>query len=113
MRRYTTPTLTLLAQLYDEQTETLGPIDLTAFRVWVTLQQPHAELEFDAPDMELTEDGTLITLTLTQEQTAQLCIGTAEVQVNWMLPDGTRGATSIGTVTVDRNLLGEVREYGA
>lgn len=113
MRRYTTPTLTLLAQAYDEQTDTYGPIDLTTYRVWVSIEQPHSQLEFADPTMELTEDGTLVTLRLTQEQTARLCIGTAEVQINWMTSDGTRGATDIGRLVIDRNLLGEVREYGA
>jgi hypothetical protein len=112
MRRYTTPTLTLIAQRKDEHSCLIKPIDLTPHHVWVTLEQPNVELEFDSPTMTLEEDGTHVTIALTQQQTAQLQVGTAEVQINWMTADGVRGATEIGRVRLDRNLLEEVREYG-
>lgn len=99
MRRYTTPTLPLIVQ----------GIDLTGADVWVTLAQKAHIITVDDANMELDEDGnTVISVDLTQFQTAEFREGTMKVQVNWIDELGRRNASNEALITVDGNLLDRV-----
>lgn len=110
MRRYTTPTETLVVE----------GIDLTGYDVRVTFRQGGRQLTVTDPTIEvLTGQGeqhdrtdTKLTFTLTQAQTGAFQHGVCEVQVNWISSDGARDATEIKQVPVPANLLAEVIEYG-
>lgn len=106
MRRYTTPTLTIIVE----------GIDLTAMDVRVTLKQGKRSLTISNPEMEaVTEEGrtdTKLDVTLTQEQTALFEAVPLKVQVNFIDVDGARDATECKTVDVWPNLLPEVIAYG-
>lgn len=95
MRRYTTPTHVL----------TVEGVDLTGARVWVTYE--NATGNFTVEDADVAPDGedSVVTVTLTEAQTASLSTGRAKVQVNWTL-GGRRCATEVKTVEVTENLLG-------
>ena len=110
MRRFTTPTETLVVE----------GVDLTGFDVRATYRQAGRKLTITSPTMQvLTGQGpshdrtdTKLTFTLTQEQTGAFQRGTCEVQVNWISPDGARDATEAVEVPVPDNLLSEVIAYG-
>lgn len=106
MRRYTTPTLTIIVE----------GIDLTAMDVRVTLKQGKRSLTISDPEMEtVSEEGrtdTKLDVTLTQEQTALFEAVPCKVQVNFIDQDGARDATECKTVDVWPNLLPEVIAYG-
>lgn len=99
MRRYTTPTITL----------TLTGADLTNCRIWVTLAQMHRKAEFTRDDFDSIEqqpdDSWVITITLTQEQSASYANDLpVDVQVNILDVTGHRYASNIGQVRFGRNL---------
>ena len=109
MINYTTPTITL----------TVEGVDLTPHDVYVSLEQGTHELHKTGNDLTITTDthgqvtDTIITLVLTQEESASFNVGKAvNVQVNYVTADGVRDATEIKTVNVMRNLLDEVVNYG-
>ena len=56
----------------------------------------------------LSVDGQTVSVFLTQLETLQLAAGQAKIQLNWLYPDGTRGATREVVITVLDNLLKEV-----
>lgn len=95
MRRYTTPTMELVVQ----------GIDLTASDVYVTMRQQGRELTIENADVALDGEDTIITFSLTQEQSATFREGRARLQVNWLDADGRRNATNIAAVEVAGNLL--------
>lgn len=107
MRRYTTPTLTLVVE----------GIDITACDVYVTLRQGKRLLTLTDPEMETEvveqRTDTKLTVTLTQEQTALFEAVPVDVQVNYISSDGARDATEVKRVEVWPNLLQEVIAYGA
>ena len=107
MRRYTTPTLTLVVE----------GLDLTAMDVYVTLRQGKRLLTLTDPEMETEvveqRTDTKLTVTLSQEQTAFFEAVPVDVQVNWIGVDGARDATEVKRVEVWPNLLQEVIAYGA
>lgn len=84
-------------------------------RVWVSIRQQVGGIEegIDVTDaaVDVSGDAPVVSFRLTQEQTADLSLGTALLQVNWVTEDGDRGATDIATIKVTRNLLDEVKSY--
>jgi len=104
MIRYTTPTLTL----------TVKDADLTGMRVWVTLSDRFnvVKVTIDNPTTEKSGDDTIVSVTLTQAQTALFNAG-SEVfaQVNYMTVAGVRMATSINSLTVTDNLIKSELSY--
>lgn len=106
MDRFTTPTKTIRVE----------GVDLTPYDMIVSLRQsvrgrPNAhevDIGLDGLTVEADGDDTLITLTLTQEQTGGFVPGEVEYQVNYGA-DTARMATLVGSLTMGRNLLtGEV-----
>ena len=102
MRRYTTPTLSLVVE----------GVDLTGMHVYVTISQGRTELTLTNVTTSFESSNTVISIALTQEQTERFRVGEAQVQVNWVGGDGHRNATTIGRMQVDDNLLRRVVEYG-
>ena len=105
MINYTTPTLTL----------TVENIDLTGQDIYVTIEQGSHELTKSGADLTVAyaEPDTAIEFKLTQEESASFAYNRpAQVQVNWISQNGVRGATNISQVSVLKNLLDEVIEYG-
>lgn len=106
MIQYTTPTITV----------TIAGVALAdTDEVWLTLQpQSKGNLTGEAltvedPTVRVEGTDTIVSVTLTQEQSAMLPKGSCYVQVNWLSSDGTRCATTRGNVMVQENLLPEVK----
>lgn len=109
MINYTTPTISL----------TVEGVDLTGQDVYVTLEQGSKELTKSGSDLNITTEthdsvtDTNISFALTQEESATFKFNLAvSVQVNWISASGVRAATEIKGISVMRNLLDEVIEYG-
>lgn len=109
MINYTTPTISL----------TVEETDLTGNDVYVSLEQGKTELTKSGTDLIIDTDthgqvtDTIITFTLTQEESATFNFGkSVSVQVNFINSSGVRDATEIKTIPVMRNLLDEVIAYG-
>lgn len=99
MRRYTTPELPLIVQ----------GVDITDYDVYVTIAQKTHILTVDDAAMELDGDGnTIITVDLSQFDTAEFREGSAKVQVNWLDGQGRRNATEEAVITIGGNLLDKV-----
>lgn len=110
MINYTTPTITL----------TIEGTDITANEIYVTIQQREHKMTKGPNDLTATaithgqQTDTKVELTLTQRESAYFDYQMpASVQVNWISPDGIRGATRIKKLDVLKNLLDEVVNYGA
>lgn len=99
MISYTTPTYA----------HTVKGIDLTECQVYVTYKQGIAEVSLQG-DTELVGEDTVVTVSLTQEQTAKFRAGELQVQINWVYPNGKRNATVKRSMQVDGNLM--CREVG-
>lgn len=96
--RYTTPVITL--------TFTEKDLDLTqASSVYVTFKQAGKTVTVEDP--AVTEKT--ISVSFTQEQTAQFCEGEVEVQANWMIA-GSRVASEVATYEFTEQLLQRVIE---
>lgn len=99
MRRYTTPELPLIVQ----------GVDITDCDVYVTIAQKTHVLTVDDAAMELDGDGnTVITVDLSQFDTAEFREGSAKVQVNYIDGQGRRNATEEAVITIGGNLLDKV-----
>ena len=99
MKQYTTPVLQLLIE-----DQILSQSD----RVYVTFSDHFRQkiLTIENPTVEPQENGTLISVHFTQEQTARFNKNNpVDVQVNWVTIDGERVATDIASVIVGENLL--------
>lgn len=105
MRRFTTPTITLLVE----------GVDLTEMDVRVTFKQGRRKLTIQHPTVEIVTieqtEYTKVTVTLTQEQTGYFADSPCKVQVNWIAADGSRDATEIKATPNWPNLLDEVVDY--
>lgn len=104
MINYTTPTITL----------TVENVDISAFDVFVTLEQGKTELTKSGADLNITTEvvsqnvNTIIAFTLSQTESASFDYSRyVNVQVNW-IKNGIRLATEIETIEVMRNLLDQV-----
>lgn len=98
MRRYTTPSVML----------TVKGADLTSYDVYVTITQDGNSVTIENPPAQLVGCNTVLTVELTQEESAQFSAGMAEVQINWVDVAGHRDATNIKHVSIGTNLLSEV-----
>jgi hypothetical protein len=106
MRRYTTPTLKLIV-----------PLDITGADIRVSIKQSsHKILKIGSAVTAVYDSRkgvTELAVSFTQEETGMFSAGgQAQVQVNWIKPNGDRGATDIETINVTENLLNEVISYG-
>lgn len=100
MIQYTTPSISLIIE----------GIDISAYDIYVSLEQGATELTKQAQDLVITTEGdnTIITLTLSQEETAAFDVNKyVNLQVNY-IKDGVRAATEIKYIKVMRNILNEV-----
>lgn len=52
--------------------------------------------------------GNTVQVYLKQVDTVKLHKGEAEIQINWIYPDGKRGATDPTTIKIKKNLLSAV-----
>lgn len=105
MINYTTPTITLVVE----------GADLTGQEVYVTLEQSGVELTKNGEDLTLSTEGedTIIVFTLTQVESAYFDYERkAQVQVNFINAAGVRDATNIAQISVFKNLLDKVVNYG-
>lgn len=94
--RYTTPVFTLT---FTEKT-----LDLTqATGVYVTFKQATLDITKTGDELEVAEKS--IAVYMSQEETAQFCDGTVEIQANWVTGDGNRAASEIVTYDFTRQLL--------
>lgn len=94
MRRYTTPSHTLV----------VSGVDLTEAIVRVTYRQANNVVTVEPTEVEYADGRSTIKTTLTEEDTATLNVGNAKVQVNWVI-DGVRDATEAIPLKVTENLL--------
>lgn len=104
MIRYTTPSLTM----------TVKDVDLTGEHVWVTIADRglSVKVTIDNPTVVLSGDDSVITVSLTQKQTALFPAGIKVfAQVNYMTLLGVRHATSINEIEVHQNLLDSELSY--
>ena len=98
--RGTTPQLYLT---FDEDPE----LDLTQAASWyVTLSDGRTTVTKTGDALDVYEKE--IDVTLQQEDTLGLKVGRAEVQANWVDPDGQRGGSEIGYFQLTKQLLDEV-----
>ena len=109
MINYTTPTIDLIVE----------GNDITAYEIYATLEQGINEITKHGDDLTVTTErvgqitNTKVSLTLTQAESASFdYTKPVGVQVNWIDAQGTRGATKRANITVERNLLDRVIEYG-
>ncbi len=101
MRRGTTPTFTI----------DCPDIDLTNYTVYVTIKQGTHELTL-TPECTATEDGCVLTVRLTQEQTLAFAASRdAEMQVRAVDAAGNAPASDIMHVDVNRILREGVITY--
>ena len=102
MRRYTTPTVWLKGK----------GIDLTdGFDVYVSLEQENVELTKtgDALTVEKDGDDTIVSFSLTQEESAGFRdTSLVSCQINVLDAAGKRYATGIKQMKIGKNLLEEV-----
>ena len=101
MIAWTTPTQQIL----------IRGADLTACRVTVDIEQDCTRVSVLDPPMTYTEAGTLMEVTLTQEQAGALHMGTAKLQVNAIDRSGYRAATRKATISIGSNIRTEVMAY--
>lgn len=101
MIAWTTPTQQIL----------IRGADLTACRVTVDIEQDCTRVSVVDPPMTHTEAGTLMEVTLTQEQAGALHMGTAKLQVNAIDRSGYRAATRKATISIGSNIRTEVMAY--
>ena len=100
MRRGTTPTFNIECD-----------VDLTGYTIFVTLEQGNKEFTL-TPECEATEDGCVLSVTLTQEQTLVFNDrGAASMQVRAIDQAGLAIASNIMPVDIGKILLDGVIAY--
>lgn len=99
MIRGTTPTITLK----------IPSRDLRECDIVVTIQNARKTIHKNNEEMDIEyNNGTLLSITLSQEETLSFAEGKASVQVNWLYPTGNREATTIADAYIGKNLYGWV-----
>lgn len=99
MIRGTTPTVTLR----------IPSRDLRECDIVVTIRNINRTIHKKNEDMEIEyDDGTILSILMTQEETLAFAEGQAFVQVNWLYPSGTREATNIAEIYIGKQLYGQV-----
>lgn len=80
-------------------------VDLTeAENVYFTLKQLTTTIQKDDPTVTAHE----VSVYLSQEETLQLAVGNAQLQLNWTYANGERACSNIVTVPITENLIKEV-----
>ena len=104
MIRGTTPTFIMTIEGFDLTTET---------SVYVTFEQGKYEITKTGTDLRLTSSGedTIVTLTLSQEETLAFDVGRADLQVRFIKSDGKAYATEKKPLNVKDVLYEEVISY--
>ena len=107
MYQYTTPNLTFT--LNDVQLESGTQVSLT-FQPWdkQTKKERGEAVTFDNLPFVVDGNDTVVTLKLTQEQSASFPLGTMQAQINYKLPNGDRGVSDKKFIAVNKNLRSEV-----
>lgn len=83
--------------------------DLRECDIVVTIRNVKKTINKKNADMDIEyDDGTLLTILMTQEETLAFAEGKASVQVNWLYPSGTREATNIAEIDIGKQLYGQV-----
>ena len=82
----------------------IDPADLTA--AVLTIRQGNITLEKDLT-MAVRDEGSLA-WELTQSETLAFTPTTARIRCNWLLNDGTRGASKVTTANIEDNDHDEV-----
>ena len=99
--RFTTPVFTL--------TFTDKDLDLTqAVDVFVTFKQACKVVTVTGEDLTIAEKS--ISVSFTQEESAQFFVGDVEIQANWVMGDGQRAASEVVLYQFTENLLQRVIE---
>lgn len=108
MIRGTTPTLPI---------RIIGT-DIHLARVYLTFEDKRTgtQMTLKTPDdftvsFDDETGNTVGDVTLTQEQTMSLQAGSCRVQVRWVFPDGSAGATKQRPITVEDVILKDVITY--
>ena len=101
MIQYTTPT----------HTHRVKGIDLTGCDVWVSYEQGTVQVDLKGA-VEIDGEDSLVTVSLTQKQTARFREGTLLAQINWVYPNGNRDATDKKEMPVRGNLMAREVPYG-
>lgn len=84
-------------------------VDLTATTVYVTFTQGKNKVTKTSRDSTMLVERNSVTLSLEQSDTVPFTDrSTASVQMNWVYPDGSRGATETVELEIAKNLLPEV-----
>ena len=98
MVRATTPTFELTIP---------DSVDLTtAERIVFSLAQDSLQIDKEGEDIVI--DGNVVSVYLTQEETLNLSVGTAQIQLNWSYPTGKRMCSEIVRISITDNLFNEV-----
>lgn len=97
---YTTPTY----ELAIEGANLVGADICVSFR-----QNTNCKASLDVTDVTVALDGedSIVTFTLTQEQTGRFKVGPIKVQVNWIL-EGARNSTYVAEIPAFEQLRREV-----
>lgn len=84
-------------------------LDLTAAKaVYVTFAQGSKLLTKKTGDAGLDIEAHTIRVRMTQEETLGFAVGPVEVQLRWLMPDGTADSTEVAKVYNKGVLLPEV-----
>lgn len=84
-------------------------IDLTqAKKICITLAQGTRNLTLWGDSAGVTVESHTVRVQLTQRETLAFAVGGVNIQIRWMMPDGTADATDIATVQNLGVLLREV-----
>lgn len=83
--------------------------------ILVSFVQGETELDFHKDDLEVDEEASTVTVSLSQEDTGSFRVdpngtGKVNVQVNVYYEDSDRDATGEGEITILRNLYKKVME---
>lgn len=94
---------------------TIDGYDITGKRVYVTISQGMRKITKTNDELEIRMDGenAEIGLSLTQQDTLGLMVGSADVQVRMIDENGYAEATDIAKINISRVLLEKVIAYAA
>lgn len=84
-------------------------LDLTAAKaVYVTFAQGSRLLTKKTGDPGVSIEAHTVRITMTQEETLSFATGPVEIQLRWLMPDGTADGTEVAKVYNKGVLLAEV-----
>lgn len=87
--------------------------DLADCDIYLTVESISSKDTFKGENVCCVDGVTTFRVDLGQKITGSWKIGTPlRMQINWIAPDGTRGATAIRRAQFTGNLLNEVMNYG-